>query len=396
MRKEDIAKYAYDNVSFYTRLKKDNWETWDDYPIIDKQTILEHMDSMFAPQYIADLYANNLEHVLTSGSTGDCLDVFWKRSQNIKSLIPLWNRRKNYYGISPDDRRCYFFTTKMVNGEELEIEESKFGLGFSKIGLSEKKIVDIYNRMLTFDPRWMIIQPSMLLLLVSIAKKMKLQPLPNLSYIELTGERILDNQRQAAKKFFDCEIASQYGCYEVNSIAYECPYGSLHVMSENVYVENTVEDDICVTSLQNKVMPFIRYKIGDKGKVIQKNDCPCGCKDPVIELEKARENDWIYHADGTVSHSDLFCYIVEKINLMFEQIILQYQIVQINYNEFEIYLVLSEQEFSNEIKRLFTENYEIYQQKSDFTFYFVDYLYPSEKTGKVAWFTSKMRGEKEL
>ena len=37
--------------------------------------------------------------------------------------------------------------------------------------------------------------------------------------------------------FFNCKVASQYGCYEVNSIAYECPFHKLHVMTENVYVE---------------------------------------------------------------------------------------------------------------------------------------------------------------
>ena len=313
MKRDEIARYAYENVPFYVDLHK-NGNSWEDYPVIDKKTMLIHMDSVFAPQYMGDLFANKLERVLTSGSTGECFEVFWKKSHIMKSLIPLWDKRKRYYNISPDDRRCYFFTTKIVDGRELQIEELDYGLGFSKMDLCEKRVLAIYNHMLEFNPRWMIVQPSMLILLTTMTKKHGLPPLPDLTYIELTGESITESARKSVREFFGCEVASQYGCYEANSIAYECPYGGLHVMSENVFVE-TVGEDLCITSLHNKVMPFIRYKIGDKGKVIYEHNCPCGSREPVIDLQKARQNDWIYHADGTVSHSDLFCNIVDKINL---------------------------------------------------------------------------------
>lgn len=48
--------------------------------------------------------------------------------------------------------------------------------------------------------------------------------------------------------FFNCKVASQYGCYEVNSIAYECPFHKLHVMTENVYVEIVEDNQICIKS----------------------------------------------------------------------------------------------------------------------------------------------------
>lgn len=392
MEKEKIAKYAYDNVPFYMDLQKTG-NTWNDYPVVDKQTMLIHMDSVFAPQYMSDLFANKLERVLTSGSTGECFEVFWKKDQNIKSLIPLWNKRKRYYNISPYDRRCYFFTTKIVDGKDLKTERSKYGLGFNKMDLSVDKIISIYNQMIEFSPRWMIVQPSMILLLTKIVQKHDLQLLSNLAYIELTGEGITKSAKNFLKDFWGCEVASQYGCYEANSIAYECPCGGLHVMSENVFVENVGEEELCITSLQNRVMPFIRYKIGDKGKVIYEHDCPCGSKEPIVSLKMARENDWIYNEDGTVSHSDIFCNIIDKINLALQQAILQYQIVQTNYKEFDVYIVMNDEEDAGRIQTMFVEFYEKYQQRSTFIFYFVDYLYPGEKTGKLAWFISKIKGE---
>lgn len=393
MKKEAIAKYAYRHVPFYKEMQCGENVSWMDYPIIEKSMIQQKVDFLFSPEYMTDLLSDKLEHILTSGSTGECLEILWKREQNIKSLIPLWKRRKTYYGILPNDPSCYFFTTKVVNGEELEIENTEFGLGFNKMDLTENKIFSIYNKMLEFNPKWIIVQPSIIILFMNVIKKHKLPLLPELKYIELTGERILNDTKKSLAVFFSCNVASQYGAYEVNSIAYECPEGNLHIVSENVYVETIEDNNICITSLQNKVMPFIRYKIGDKGKIITNHSCLCGCNEPIIELDMARENDWIYNSDGTVCHSDLFCNVITKINLILQQAVKQYQIIQTAYEAFEVYLVVDENEEIDLIKELFVKNYEKYQKKSKFDFFFVDFLFPSEKTGKLAWFISKIKEE---
>ena len=85
--------------------------------------------------------------------------------------------------------------------------------------------------------------------------------------------------------FFNCKVASQYGCYEVNSIAYECPFHKLHVMTENVYVEIVEDNQICITSKHNRVMPFVRYKVGDRGRLCTDKNCSCGSQEPILELE---------------------------------------------------------------------------------------------------------------
>lgn len=396
MKKEEIANYAYQNVPFYKEMGCGQIEFWTDYPIIEKSMVQQKTDSLFSPEYMTDLLYDRLDHVLTSGSTGACLEILWKKEQNMKSLIPLWERRQRYYKISPKDPRCYFFTTKVVNGEELEIEETKGGLGFSKMDLSEDKIISMYNRMLKFNPKWIIAQPSIIILFMNLIKKQKLQRLSGLKYIEVTGERISDHTKKVLAEFFGCSVASQYGAYEVNSIAYECPAGKMHVVSENVYVEIVEEDHICVTSLHNKVMPFIRYKIGDKGKLITNAACSCGCKEPIIELDVARENDWIYNADGTVCHSDLFCNVINKINLALQQAIKQYQIIQKDYDEFDVHFVMENNEEADLVQNLFIKYYEKYQKRSKFNFFFCDFLLPSERTGKLAWFISKVIVSNEI
>ena len=43
--------------------------------------------------------------------------------------------------------------------------------------------------------------------------------------------------RNLIQEVFNCTIANQYGCNEVNSIAYECECGNLHLMQDCTYTE---------------------------------------------------------------------------------------------------------------------------------------------------------------
>ena len=116
---------------------------------------------------------------------------------------------------------------------------------------------------------------------------------------ELSGEMVTDRQRRFIESAFDAVTASQYGCNEIGSIAYECPEGNLHVMDHNVYVEIEpfTEQEraagtghVIVTARHNKVMPFIRYDTGDIAGW-KDVSCTCGCHGAVLELTGARKDD---------------------------------------------------------------------------------------------------------
>ena len=392
MDHKKMAEYAYENIPFYQKLREQPVTDWEQYPVIDKKMIVDKQNMLFAPEYIGDLYANRLQKVLTSGSSGDCLEIYWKRGDSMKSLTSLWMKRKKYYGIVPSDRRCYFFTTKIVGGKEIEVEKTEHGLGFCKADLSSKKLLEIYEKMKAFEPKWIIIQPSLLILFMQLVKKYQCKPITSISYLEVTGERITNDWKEEVEAFFNCKVASQYGCYEVNSIAYECPFHKLHVMTENVYVEIVEDNQICITSKHNRVMPFVRYKVGDRGRLCTDKNCSCGSQEPILELEMARDNDLIQKADGSVAHYDCLFGVIERINLMLEMAILQFQIIQTDYEKFDVYMVVDDEEDIPEVQMLFKKLCDKDQIRGEFTFSFVDYLYPSEKTGKLAWFCSTMKG----
>lgn len=94
----------------------------------------------------------------------------------------------------------------------------------------------------------------------------------SLKYIELTGELLLDSDRNLIEDVFHIRPINMYGTNETNGIAIECNHGNLHILEDNVIVEvlkngmpvMDEEGDIFVTCLNNYAMPFIRYETGDK------------------------------------------------------------------------------------------------------------------------------------
>ncbi|MFB3904943.1 MAG: phenylacetate--CoA ligase family protein [Acidobacteriota bacterium] len=97
------------------------------------------------------------------------------------------------------------------------------------------------------------------------------------------GELLDETTRRRAMEKLRLRIADNYGTTEA-FLAWQCPAGSYHVNSEHVYLEVVREDGgparpgelgrVLITTLNNHVMPLVRYEIGDYA---QATDQACGC-----------------------------------------------------------------------------------------------------------------------
>jgi phenylacetate-CoA ligase len=81
-----------------------------------------------------------------------------------------------------------------------------------------------------------------------------------------------------------------YGLAELAAVAGPCSYGNMHINMDCGIIE-VVKGDIIVTDIDNDVMPFIRYKTGDEGR-IKDSDCPCGSKFPILYDVEGRRTDY--------------------------------------------------------------------------------------------------------
>lgn len=396
MNVHDMVKHAYSTVPIYYNLaEKQQLDIakvpFAKLPVVDKSFYVDSGMSMISAKYISDYMSRKLRYTRTSGSTGKFSEVYWNREEYNRSLLSLWIWRKQYYRITPVDRLVYFFQADQGESGYVFMEHA---LALSKRYLSDGNLEEAYKKILEYDPVWMILQPTMALLLSNIAKEYGEIPV-SLRYIEFTGEFLEITVRQQIEHIFQCRTANQYGTKEVNSIAYECPAGTMHLMSDNVYLEMLGDQEeggeLCVTSLHNFAMPFVRFNLEDHGRIIRNKLCSCGRCTDALELDAGRSNDWIQCSDGTRLHSYTLVQIIHQANYETDGQILQYQIIQRDYDCFELTLVLDEIGGFIEIMQYLENRFrEKLGANIEFVIHLVDCLIPSEKTGKLSDFISDM------
>jgi phenylacetate-CoA ligase len=121
---------------------------------------------------------------------------------------------------------------------------------------------------------------------------------------------LLPSERRVIEQAFACKVTDLYGCEEVGLIATECEkHEGMHVDMESNYVElldhngNDVkagEDGaVIITSLLNRSMPLIRYKMGDVASLAGKA-CTCGRTLPLLNSISGRVADFLVRKDGSV------------------------------------------------------------------------------------------------
>jgi phenylacetate-CoA ligase len=114
-----------------------------------------------------------------------------------------------------------------------------------------------------------------------------------LRVVSSTSEKLTKEMQDVIESTLGAPVTNQYGCGEVNSVAFECPEGrNLHIAEEHVIVEVVDEDGkpvvgkpgkILLTDLDNYLTPVIRYEVGDLGTISGE---PCGCGRPHYVLKE--------------------------------------------------------------------------------------------------------------
>jgi len=119
-----------------------------------------------------------------------------------------------------------------------------------------------------------------------------------------TAETLTDDQRETIGQAFSCKVFNQYGSREIPNIACECRHGRMHIFTDMVWLES-VDGDLLVTSLTNRLMPMLRYENGDSGELLE-GECPCGLPFPLMKMGVCRQNDFISAPGGKRLHPSFF------------------------------------------------------------------------------------------
>lgn len=374
---EMMLQYIAEHNDFYKKIIRDHGITnpldITQYPILTRQQLQQNRYNMFSDGYKTKYFDQQLRRQTSSGTSGTPVNVYWDTKDYYLSNKILWKKRFEYYSILPNDRRVMFtlrvYGKKPQNGLPYHVNKSRNLLIINISFLGEETYRDVINLINEFEPKWLYITPSVLKMLLVAYTQLSMIPPASLTYIECVGEVLQNSLREKAKTFFGVQIANMYGSEEVNGIAYECPCGNMHILSDNVYVENgereynSGESGAIITSLTNRAMPIIRYNQADLINIESPSaQCGCGCSSPVIGIIKGRVRERIIISTGQQTkleiNTNFFCETMEEVNNLCGDKIIWFNFV---YHQskatLECFVKLNDLQWFTSVKKLIVDTF---------------------------------------
>lgn len=332
-----IVAFAAANVPYYAERLGAGLSA--DPPILDKDAVRERLDDLLARD--ADRSQVKLGH--TGGSTGKPL-AFWYDESKHELMRAGMMRGFMMSGWRPGQKVLNFWGARQdvatggvfgSNWSDLIAAEKTIGATeFSEAKLHAwARFIQRYRPVLLYGYASAMSELARFI----IAGRMAMPR--SLIGVYSTAEVLTDTQRGLMQQAFGCKVFNQYGCREVPNIAWECRHGNMHVFADLVYLESVpieAEDALIVTSLTNRLMPFIRYNLGDSGRLLD-GECACGSPFPLMEMGLCRQNDLIRSRAGKRIHPGFFNHLLDG-----QAQVRQFQWVQRDFDRIELNLVAAE------------------------------------------------------
>lgn len=289
-------------------------------PLLDKDTIRGELQGLVAWNLPGGVF-----RYTTGGSTGAPLIFYFDRRRQAYDQAARM-RTHAWFGVLPGEREVYLWGAPVELGKQDRLKMLRDRLTnqllLSAFEMSPHAMRQYLSRIDRFKPACLFGYPSSLATLAEFARGIGWRPRRGLKAVFPTGEQLYPHQRQGLADVFDAPLGNCYGSRDAGFIAHECPAGSMHVTAENIMLEVIDADgavlppgetgELVVTHLDNYALPFVRYRTGDAGRLVD-GACRCGRKLPLMQVTAGRVTDQLRRADGAYVHALALIYTVRDL-----------------------------------------------------------------------------------
>lgn len=363
-----LLDWAFDSVPYYQRKYKaagaqrgdiSNWESYKKLPPLSRTELNQFRQELCSPQYTGRL----IPHA-TGGSSGVPSRFFITEESYDWRIAATW-RAYSWSGVAQGQRSLYLWGAPVGTPPAWKRFKSKAyywfqnQLVFNTMSQTEELWHQVYEAALRNRPLLIVGYVSSLEEFSRYLKSHDLR-LPGIVAVIAAAEPVFASTRDLVESAIKAPLFNTYGSREFMSLAAECEYhDGLHINSENILLETELDLDagpseILITDLHNFGMPFLRYKIGDAGALLE-GPCPCGRGLPRIRSIEGRTMDLLRTADGRVVPGEFFPHVMKDLREVSE-----FQVEQSALNEVVISVVLAEplsdasrHLLAGEVKRVF-------------------------------------------
>jgi len=317
---EQLVRFSRERVPFYknrlnclfTNQDKFDFEQWHNVPILSRQDLLDHRESMLAPALPP--HHGGVAHHEGSGTTGKTVTtahnqliaevsnaayyraLSWHGFDYSKNLF-------SWFGGSPDEDRWPHGSKEFMWGPKWDARST---VGKMRTLSRLDSVEHAYEFMTLHRPSYATGRPNAMLELAQETErrgsKIKLDSIISFS------AQLTETTREECYRVFGATILNRYASKEVYDIAHQCPAGNhLHVAAEAMIFEVLDDNDrpcppgvpgrVIVTPFYGTAQPMIRY---DQGDVVTLGEpCQCGRNLPVISELNGRTIHLFRRPDGT-------------------------------------------------------------------------------------------------
>ena len=316
-----MLKYVSEHNDFYKNRIKEYGITnpldITQWPVLTRKELQDNRYNMFSDGYKSKYLCHQLKRTTSSGTSGVPVNVYWDKIDYLMSMLPLWRKRKEWYGISPKDKKVAFtlrYSNQVNNLDHLVCLEDEYQLLINASSLASESAYNIaIKRILNFEPKWIYVQPFILEQLIFYYKKNDLTYPKCLEHIDSVGEVLTYRLKKEATDYFNVPVSNLYGSEEQGGMAYECPNGKMHIIVDNVYVEKGA----IITNINNHAFPLIRYDQGDKINLVECSElCTCGDNSPYISSIEGRTRQF-FSVSETIINSYSLSETIDNVNNQF-------------------------------------------------------------------------------
>ncbi|MFH0824827.1 MAG: phenylacetate--CoA ligase family protein [Pseudomonadota bacterium] len=311
-----MVRHCAANVPYYRSLFRTEDIGADDVKTLADLKKLPFLTRSVVRARAKDLIAENIpagagipSH--TSGTTGSPLDFFWTkavfgmdRALARRHLIELGYEQGDRIAAlrgelfaDPTRRYRYFPGSKQMI--------------FSLRAVDDAGLAEIVDALEKFRPQFIRAFPSTLYIVAKWMERNRRLIHPP-KYLVTSSETLFPHQRELAEGVFEAPVADWYGHNEGTIAAGQCRYVKhYHVRFELGILElepgDSGDNEIVGTTLNNMVMPLLRYRTGDVG-IPASDPCPCGTEHPLLAGISGRVGDMIITPERRIISSSVIDY----------------------------------------------------------------------------------------
>jgi phenylacetate-CoA ligase len=313
-----VCLLAYERTAFYRRqldsagFHPDRLRTLDDLrriPMIDRRTVLDHGEEMRT----VPPGSPGVDRVTTGGTGGEPLAFYMgagRSAVEFAYLVASWERAGYRLGTP-----LAVFRGRVVDPDRTGLRHEHDAVlrqhYYSTFHMSERAMQAYLDHVRGIGPCFLHVYPSSADALARFLRRTAAAAPPNIRGIIAESEIVYPPQRALAEEVFGCRYFSCYGHTEKLIAAAECAHSTdYHVWATYGYTELIGDDgdpvtepgeegELVGTGFMNPVMPFIRYRTGDRAVYAGDRCAHCGRWSMLLrDIRGHRVQETLVGADG--------------------------------------------------------------------------------------------------